>query len=232
MVSVSSCEKLLSNECPSKDRVQYFIQFDFDGNCQNCKLSEHSPGTVSNDEWLARSIDFPLREDPVTGLNDSLFQDAFTLGASIQRVPRDWAQGVQAIHDRYEERASNRRSGGDGRTPNTEWRYIGVLQVTTNELRELQLDACFRKGRVRVYDAAHSPDDPLHADVMVDASDLTAALKAQRKLLRVMLMTVACRRGLFVSPYLAPDDPCLQNIQIVLHSPNQHDANTVLPASE
>lgn len=225
------CEKLFYKDVPPKDRVQYFIQCDPEGHYQESKISEHSPCSVNNDELLARSIDFPLREDPEAGLNDSLFQDAFTFGASIQRILGDWAQGGQSIHDRYEERAHSRRLGGDGRAPNAEWRYIGVVHVTANELRELQVSAV-RKGRVRVYDAAHTTDDPLHADVMVDASDLTGDLKPLRKLLRVMLMNVACRRGLFVSPHLAPDDPSLQNIQILLHRPNQQDSFTVLTASE
>jgi hypothetical protein len=218
------CESLLSQEIAPKDRVQHFITNDSDGSCQSCKISAHSPGAVTNGELLARSIDFPLRKEPSTGgLNETLFQDAFHCGASAQRIPGDWVQDGQAIHDRYERRANNRRLGADGRDASPEWLYIGAVHVTANELRELQLET-FRKCRVRVYDAAHTLDDPLHADVMVDASDIASESKShkqQRKLLRVMLMNAAYKRGLFVSPHIASDDPILQNIQIPLHLPSQ-----------
>jgi hypothetical protein len=215
------CENLYSNDiADATKRVEHVIALDPNGECQQHRVSEFSPGPVADDEVIARSIDFPLRQDPVSGINDSLFQDAFTMGASSQRVQGEWNEVGRAVHDRYEARARRRRSGDDGRPANSEWRYIGAVHVTARELRELQLDGAPQKiGRVRVYDAGHSADDSLHADVMVDASDLTGGLKAQRKLLRVKLMTVACRRGLFVSPHLPANDPNIVDIQIPLNLP-------------
>ncbi|WP_301233813.1 hypothetical protein [Pandoraea cepalis] len=214
------CENLYSNDIDDhKSRVEHVIDIDPNGDCQTHKVSEHSPSAVDSEEIIARGIDFPLRQDPVSGINDTLFQDAFTFGASSQRLMGEWSKVGQAIHDRYEERARRRRSGEDGRPANEEWQYIGAIHVTARELRELQLEDVPRNARVRVYDAGHSADDPLHADVMVDASDFVGELKAKRKLLRVKLMNVACRRGLFRSPYLSVTDPRLLNIQIELHPP-------------
>ncbi len=211
------CTELLTANSEPSERVAFFISNDLEGECQKHKVSEYAPGHVDDEEVLARSIDFPLRHDPATGIDDSLFQDAFSMGASTQRIHGDSADAVLAIHRRYEDRASRRRSGEDGRRANPEWHYLGSVQVKAGDLRSLQLNGMERKGRVRVYDAAHNAEDPLHADVMVDSSDLAA--KAQRKLLRVMLMTVACRRGLYVSPFLAPDHPSLKCIQMQMHWP-------------
>lgn len=215
------CENLYSKDtADANKRVEHVIAIDPEGECQKHRVSECSPGPVADDEVIARSIDFPLRQDPITGINDSLFQDAFTMGASTQRVLGEWSEVGRAVHDRYEARASRRRTGEDGRLANNEWRYIGAVHVTARELRELQLEDAPRKmGRVRVYDAGHTANDSLHADVMVDASDLTGELKAQRKLLRVKLMTVACRRGLFLSPHLPANDPSIVDIQIPLNLP-------------
>lgn len=204
-----------SSTVPAIERVTHFITSDPDGDCQEQKSSQYSPSYVGHGELLARSIDFPLREEPNGGINETLFQDAFTIGASVQRISENWEQCKDDIHNRYEDRASKRRLGEDGRSPNNEWCYIGSVHVTAGELRNLQL-AVIRKGRVRVYDAAHTPEDPLHADVMVDASNLD---KPSRKLLRVMLMNVACRRGLYVSPHISPSDPALLTSQMTLHRP-------------
>ncbi|MBC3916932.1 hypothetical protein H8L32_05540 [Undibacterium sp. CY18W] len=209
------CDLLLSADVQGPTRVQYFIQNDPDGACQGHKISSCSPGPVKDEEMLARSIDFPLREDPASGLNDSLFQDAFTIGASTQRIDDDWDKSKSVVHARYEERARRRRSGEDGRSANPDWLYVGSVLFLASELRESQLDAVQRAGRIRIYDTAHSSDDPFHADVMVSADDLQTN-KQLRKLLRVILMTKACKRGLFVSPSLAPDDQRLKNIKIEL----------------
>lgn len=209
------CECLFSSTVPANEKVAHFITNDPEGGCQEHKISPYSPSHVEHDELLARSIDFPLREEPSGGINDSLFQDAFTFGASVQRIPKDWKQSEHIIHTRYEDRASKRRLGEVGREPSNDWRYIGSVHVTAGELRKVQMEVV-RKGRVRVYDAAHTPDDPLHADVMVDASGLD---KSFRKLLRVMLMNEACRRGLYVSPHISPSDTNLLRDQITLHMP-------------
>lgn len=205
-----------SSNIPNKERAVHFITIDPDGEWQQKKVSQYSPSHVKHEELLARSIDFPLRQEPRGGINDSLFQDAFTIGASVQRIPNEWEQCMHDIHSRYEERANNRRLGIDGREPNNEWRYIGSVHITAGELRSIQTQV-FRKCRVRVYDAGYTQDNALHADVIVDANDLDKSL---RKLLRVMLMNEACRRGLYVSPYIAPLDDALLSFEMKdIHMP-------------
>ncbi|RYF48715.1 MAG: hypothetical protein EOO38_09500, partial [Cytophagaceae bacterium] len=119
---------------------------------------------MNGDEVLARSVDFPLRDDVEGGLNDSLFQDAFSVGASVQRV-NSWVAQAGDIHARYEQRASRRRNGGDGRAANPEWRYIGAVHVLASELRQIKLPDPGDDSNVRVYDTAPDESDAFHADV-------------------------------------------------------------------
>lgn len=209
------CEKLLSAEIANEDRVKHFVECDPSGDCQKHQLSPFGPGPVGDDEFLARSVDFPLRDDYEGGLNDSLFQDAFSVGASVQRV-HAWSTQANDIHARYEQRASRRRSGGDGRAGNPEWRYIGAVHVLASELRQIKLPDAAGKSGVRVYDTAPSQSDSLHADVMVDVSQIQNNIKQGRKLLRVMLLTAAYKRGVFLSPHVSPDDPSVQKLNAIV----------------
>ena len=175
-----------------------------DGECQGHKVSPHSPGCVSDGEVVVRSIDFPAREDIAGGINESLFQDAFTVGASVQRLAGTWEDSRGAIHQRFEARAVGRREGQDGRPANPDWKYVACTQIPVSALRAVQLDEAPKVARIRAYDAADRPDDPLHADVIADDAGLDRRL---RKLLRVKLMTLATSRGIYLSPFLPHDDP-------------------------
>lgn len=182
-------------------RVEQLVAKDKDGVMQTEKASEHSPGPVADHELLARSLDYPTKFTDLGGLNDSLFQDAFSHGASAQRLLNGWEAHASDVHGRFEVRAKARREGTDGRYPDPENLYIGAFHMTAAELRACKLDDD-TAPRVRVYDAGDASDQ-LHAEIIVDATGLK---KPQRKELRVRLMTLAQQRGLFVSPHLPAED--------------------------
>ncbi len=196
-------------------RVEQLVAKDKDGAKQVEKVSEHSPGPVAGDELLARSLDYPTKFTDIGGLNDSLFQDAFSHGASAQRLLQGWDAHATDVHGRFEMRAKARREGADGRDPDPDNLYIGAFHMTAAELRACKLDND-TESRVRVYDAGDELDQ-LHAEVIVDASGLK---KPQRKELRVRLMTLAQQRGLFVSPHLPAEDISrAEGTQCELHMP-------------
>ena len=182
-------------------RVAQLVVKDKDGAKQTEKLSEHSPGPVADHELLARSLDYPNKFTALGGLDDSLFQDAFTHGASAQRLLDGWDAHASDVHGRFEARATARREGSDGRDPDPDNLYVGAFHMTAAELRACKLDSD-EAPRVRVYDAGDASEQ-LHAEIIVDATGLK---KPQRKELRVRLMTLAQQRGLFVSPYLPAKD--------------------------
>ncbi len=196
-------------------RVEQLVVKDKDGVMQTVKVSEHSPGPVANDELLSRSLDYPNKFTALGGLNDGLFQDAFSHGASAQRLPSGWDAHAVDVHARFEARAKARREGTDGRDPDPDNLYIGAFNMTAGELRACKLDGD-TASRVRVYDAGDA-SDKLHAEVIVDATGLN---KPQRKELRVRLMTLAQQRGLFVSPHLPAEDlGRAEGTQCLLHFP-------------
>lgn len=197
-------------------RAAQLVAKDKDGVKQNEKVSEHSPGPVANHELLARSLEYPKKLTASGGVDETLFQDAFTHGASAQRLPSGWEAHASDVHARFERRATARREGTDGRDPDPENLYIGAFHMTAAELRACKL-ADDTAPRVRVYDAGDDAADHLHAEIIVDATGLD---RRQRKELRVRLMTLAQQRGLFVSPHLpAEDRGRAEGTQCTLHFP-------------
>lgn len=198
-------------------RVEQLVAKDKDGVKQTEKVSEHSPGPVADHELLARSLDYPTKFANLVGLNDSLFQDAFSHGASAQRLLHGWEAHTSDVHDRFEVRAKARREGTDGRDPDPDNLYIGAFHMTAAELRACKLDDD-TASRIRVYDAGDASNQ-LHAEIIVDATDLK---KPQRKELRVRLMTLAQQRGLFVSPHLPAEHiGRAEGTQCELHLPTE-----------
>ncbi|HMS04915.1 MAG TPA: hypothetical protein PKD73_03860 [Burkholderiaceae bacterium] len=196
-------------------RVEQLVAKDKDGVKQAEKVSEHSPGPVADDELLARSLEYPNKFTDTGGLSDTLFQDAFTHGASAQRLIHGWEHHASDVHNRFEFRAKKRREGTDGRGPDPENLYIGAFHMTAAELRACKLDTD-TASRVRVYDAGEDSDQ-LHAEIFVDATGLA---KHQRKEMRVRLMVLAQQRGLFVSPHLSAEDlGRAEGTQCELHMP-------------
>jgi hypothetical protein len=181
--------------------AQQLVAKDKDGAKQAEKVSDHGPGPVADDELLARSLEYPNKYLNTGGLNDSMFQDAFSFGASAQRLLPNWEARSADVHAGFEARAQARREGSNGRAAAPNNLYIGAFQMTAGELRGCGLDG--DNGlRVRVYDHGEASDE-LHAEIVVDATGLG---KPQRHELRVRLMTLAQQRGLYVSPHLPPEE--------------------------
>jgi hypothetical protein len=201
-------------------RVEQLVAKDKDGTKQTEKVSECSPGPVSDEEILARSLEYPNKFTDEGGLSDTLFQDAFTHGASAQRLPGGWDIHSSDVHSRFEFRAKSRREGTDGRPPDPENLYIGAFHMSAAELRACKLDSD-KASRVRIYDAGEAADQ-LHAEIVVDATGLS---RPQRKEMRVRLMVLAQRRGLFVSPHLPAEDfGRAERSQCEMHLPPVHES--------
>lgn len=191
-----------------KTRAEQLVDKDKDGSMQQQKVSAYAPSHVGDPELLARSLEYPSKFH-ATGLNDSFFADAFTHGASAQRLLDGWDKCEVEVHTRFETRARARRSGSDGKPPSSDFTYVGSFHVTAEELRSCRFDEdAENTPRVRVYDAGHHPTDSLHADVIADADcpGSKKEQKEQRHKLRVRLMKLAEERGLFVSPFLTDDE--------------------------
>ena len=179
-------------------RTEQLVKKDTDGTKQLEKVSKHSPGPVKDEELLARSLEYPSKFHAQGGLNDSLFQDAFSHGASAQRLTKGWESHEFDVHFRFEARAETRRNGSSEKSATPNFTYMGSLHMTAGELRSFRLNGDDR-ARVRVYDAGNDESDPLHAEIIADTTGLQ---KPQRHELRVRLMKLAEQRGLHVSPYL------------------------------
>ena len=200
-----------------KSRAEQLVEKDKNGAMQRAKVSKHSPGPVEDGELLARSLEYPSKFDAQGGLNDALFEDAFSHGASAQRLTKGWEIHEADVHSRFETRAKARRSGSGGKPASPDFTYVGALHLTAGELRSLRLDGD-DSARVRVYDAGDDEPDPLHAEIIADASGLQ---KQQRHKLRVRLMALAEQRGLHVSPYLDPEGQRrAENSQCLLVQPS------------
>ena len=181
-----------------KSRAEQLVENDTDGAKQWEKVSMHSPGPVKDEELLARSLEYPSKFYAEGGLNDALFQDTFSHGASAQRLMKGWESHETDVHSRFEARAKARRDGSGEKPASPDFTYVGSLHMTAGELRSFRINGD-DKARVRVYDAGNDESDPLHAEIIADASGLQ---RQQRHELRVRLMALAEQRGLYVSPYL------------------------------
>ena len=178
-------------------RAGQLLAKDPDGAKQFEKVSTYALGPVGDDELLARSLEYPDKFNPSGSLNDSFFDDAFTHGASVQRLIEAWDVMASGVHNAFEVRAESKRQGSEKRKPKPDNIYIGSFHMTAGELRALQLEG---RRRVRVYDAGVDESDPNHAEILADNDGMDKRL---RHLFRVMLMVLAQKRGLYVSPFLS-----------------------------
>jgi len=185
-------------------RVDQLLEKDPDGAMQSERVSEFAPGAVDDGEVLARSLEYPSKFDPSGGLNDSFFEDAFKHGASAQRLLGGWDLNASQVHNRFEARAELKRKGDANRKPSPDNLYMGAFHMTAGDLRAFRLDGEMRQ-RIRVYDAGQSSEDKLHAEIIADARHLERRLKHE---LRVRLMALAEKQGLYVSPHLSAEGLC------------------------
>ena len=119
--------------------------------------SEFSPGPVASTETLCREIVDPTHYDPATGkIKPTLFDDASSKGASVQRLPHT---NIEAI----EERTRLRVEMANENPPQTGRRTaIGFTTITAAEIRDILTDANRRSAAV--YDTGNEGDSA-HADI-------------------------------------------------------------------
>lgn len=223
------------NQSSKKKRAEQLVDKDPDGKKQYEKVSDHSPSAVEDSEFLARSLEYPSKFNTEGGLNDSLFQDAYTHGASAQRLLNGWESHRDDVHDRFEARAMQRRTGTETIRANPEFTYIGAFLMKASDVRKVVLDD-EKLFRVRVYDAGESANDSLHAEIVADTrlpeSEIKSVenpaglekieetqeekiareareakqIKQIRHMIRVKLMYLAQQKGLFLSPHLSDEN--------------------------
>lgn len=78
--------------------VAFILGLDADGHCQRVKVGATSPGPVLDEEIIARFVFAPthLSKDG-DEINETLFSDAFTIGASVNRLAAQWEQALPAL---------------------------------------------------------------------------------------------------------------------------------------
>jgi hypothetical protein len=193
--------------------------------CDPLKLCERlssslfrNAGPVHGKELLARFVTSPPSvKRPLPGeLNDTEFQQVYTLGLSVQRVRGRWAVSAKEVHRRGQRHAETKRrqERGTGKAP--ERLYLGCFHFIAGELRSLCLDKEV-VSRIRVYDTAERTNRE-HAEVFADLRGIDAKVaKMTRQQIRTRLYMLAHQRGLRKSPFLADDDPHLKALGVSLH---------------
>lgn len=214
-----ACEEIGAFSGEQKRFVDFVLQQDSDGSCQNFKVGEHSPGPVLDDEKLARFVFCPAHVkkigDEYGQIDESLFLDITGIGGSVNRLMESEGAVPGDVHLRGESMAALVRQGSLGRTPQPDRQYLGAIKLATKEVRALAVDevAC----RVRVYDTSRGPNDQLHGDIVANMRGLDGEKKALRKQLRVALYVLAKTSGLYPSPHFqGPYE--LDNCGLVVHS--------------
>lgn len=153
------------------ERVKTIIGACPEGECECCRVSEHSHGPVRGNERLARFVLSPVHVDKKGRIKPSLFSHAATKGCSIQRESAStdellaWLEGFL-------------RKG----KPDVAW--CGVVVATAETVRSLRAARkdlqCFA-----VYDTAQA-DNVSHAEIFesypIDEAD---GPEARKELLRI-----------------------------------------------
>jgi hypothetical protein len=192
-----ACGDIGSYEGPAKEFAQFVANTDPDGQCQHVKVGVSSPGPVGNNEVLARFVFAPPHLLQSTGkIDESLVDDAFTHGASVNRAHSGWEVMLPELHAKGEELAEKIRTGSEKRPPQPSRRYLGFIRLSAEDVRSSSVDET--PTRVRIYDTS-LPHDDFHGDIVVNSSNLRKDLKKALKTLLYLKLTNA---GLFRSPYL------------------------------
>lgn len=185
----------------NKSRAQYVFDQDASGDCQKRSLSEFSPGEITDDEHIVRAVIFPhmSKSNYNEEVGEDVIADAFTIGASVQRLLSDVSSQLSSFHNIQETRAQAYRNQNPGRTPPRT--YIGALEIPVQQIRAINYIAHnFQNADVRFYDTADEGDES-HGDIFLNPG----YDKAKKKLLRVMLYTTICNNKVYRSPYLAQE---------------------------
>lgn len=197
-----ACDQIGTYSGSPNGFVTHVVSHDPDGSCQATKIGSDSPGSVSDEEVLARFVACPTHAtnqvDGASQIDESLFQDMFSIGCSITRILEPGPCTNESLHAQGEAMSEAIRSGSGGRPPQPSRHYLGLVMLKAGDVRAVSVDSVPR--RLRIYDTSHGPDDSLHGDIVASADGLN---KVQRKELRVRLFKLAIDSGLFPSPHYA-----------------------------
>lgn len=141
--------------------VAYCIDRAPGGQCEQCSVSEHSPGAVGNGESLARLAFHPFHFDSKTGeLTHKIVLDAFDKGLSVFRLKYATADFIRAKAEAM--KRPNRQESG-------------TIEASAEAVRRVENAAGERA--FAIYDTAGKADNS-HADVCAIQLD---DLKGPRK---------------------------------------------------
>jgi hypothetical protein len=198
-----ACDAIGAFNGEPKNFVDFVLEQDVDGSCQNVKVGADSPGPVLDDEVLARFVFCPTHlkknGDEYGQIDESLFTDITSIGGSVNRLIATDGSVTESIHQRGESIAALVRRGTPTRSPQPDRHYLGAIKLATHEIRALVVDEVAR--RLRVYDTSRGPDDSFHGDIVANMRGLDKEKKTLRKELRVALYMLAIKSSLYVSPY-------------------------------
>lgn len=172
--------------------VEFVLDADPSGVCQQVRVGTMSPGPVGDQELLARFIFAPTHTSGDTGkVDETVVADMFKFGASVNRFGDDVSRALVALHVMGNALAKRIRNGSTLRSPQADRKYLGVLIFIAGEARAIGVDST--PARIRVYDRT-MPTNRLHADLVANSVGLTKELKKE---LKGRLFILLLRAGIF-----------------------------------
>lgn len=213
-----ACDEIGAYQGPKEDFVATVVNLDSDGSCQAEQVGRTSPGPIQSEETLGRFVFSPthLTSKEPHVLDETIVDDAFKFGASVNRLTSENKESIDALHLKGEAIAEDIRTGAGGRQPKPERRYLGLLRFAAKDVRGVKFFAQDAQGTnvefgppcARVYDTSLD-HDALHGDIVADTTPRDGVKeKAIRKGLRTKLfleITGPAHCGIFVSPHDSGD---------------------------
>lgn len=146
------------------------------GECEQCSVSEHSPGPVENDEILTKLIVDPIHFD--NGIvSPAAFTDAYTLDLSLFRENYAGDAELQLAINQI-------KATGQKKDPIQKRQIVAVMHASAAAVRQLQLEEP-NERMCLVYDTAEA-DKPAHASIFTP-SRARKSKKDQRAIRRALL---------------------------------------------
>jgi hypothetical protein len=199
-----ACDEIGAYQGPKAAFVAAVVNLDPDGGCQKEQVGKTSPGPVQDEEILGRFVFSPAHLTKVEpkNLDESIVDDAFKFGASVNRIQVESKEFLDELHLKGEAMAEGVRNGNGERPPQPERRYLGLLRFVARDVREINVKLEY--PRARVYDTSLEHDS-LHGDIVADITLANGVLeKVIKKDLRTRLflaITASDQSGFFISPH-------------------------------
>lgn len=132
-----------------KQRISEINKAAPDCNCENYRMSNHSPDVIGNNELLVRFVFSPMHVDSKGKIKPSIFSQVTTNGCSIQRGEASTEELLNFVESMLSDETKV-------------WK--GVLVAKCDDVRNIK--KCGSENRaVCVYDTA-SQNNPFHGEMM------------------------------------------------------------------